>query len=79
MPRTPNTAGLLLASAMLCASCAVAPTVCPKLPEPPAKVPLGPSFQDEMRLFLKGSLPEPISYELSLPPARTGSGGPTKP
>ncbi len=79
MPRTPNTAASLLASALLCTSCAVAPTVCPKLPEPPAKVPLGPSFQDEMQQFLRGSLPEPISYELSLPPARTGSGKPTTP
>lgn len=79
MPRTLNTAGLLLASALLCTSCAVAPTVCPKLPEPPAKVPLGLSFQDEMQQFLRGSLPEPISYELSLPPAKIGSGLRSKP
>lgn len=79
MSRTPSTAGLLLASAMLCASCAVAPTVCPKLPEPPARVQLGPSFQDEIATFLQGSLPEPISYELSLPPAKIGSGKPTTP
>lgn len=74
MPRTPSTAALLIASALLCVSCATAPSVCPKLPEPPAKAPLGPSFQDEMQQFLKGSPPEQTSYELISAPAKTGSG-----
>ena len=29
----------------------------------PAKMPLGPSFQERMRVFLSGKLPEPIDSE----------------
>lgn len=61
---------LVAASLMLLSACASAPSVCPSPPEPPAPVPLGPSFQDEMQRFLNGSLPEQMSYELRLPAAR---------
>jgi len=65
----------LLLSTLLSAGCATVPPVaqtCPKLPEPPARVPLGPSFQERMDAFLQGKLPEPISYELRSPSAKGG-------
>ena len=71
MPRKLNCAASALASLMLLSGCATAPTVCPSPAAPPAKVPLGPSFQDEMRRFLSGSLPEPTTSELPSQPAKT--------
>lgn len=57
----------------LLSGCQTAPTVCPSLPEPPAKVPLGPSFQHEIARFLSGSLDEPMSYALPSTGARVGT------
>lgn len=55
---------LSLSAMLLLCSCASAPTVSlpeqvqrPQLP-PLAQEPLGPSFQDRMRNFLSGKLPE---------------------
>jgi hypothetical protein len=62
----------MLALLMLCSGCATVPSACPAPPPPPAKVPLGPSFQDQMESFLKGSLPEPINYALPLENAKGG-------
>lgn len=66
----------LLGLLTLLSGCASAPIVCPDLPEPPVKVPLGPSFQDRMEDFLRGKLPEPTSSEPLSPSATDGS---TKP
>lgn len=63
MRKKPPIANVLLASLLSLSACATAPTVCPKPPAPPAPVPLGPSFQDEMQLFLSGSLPEQTNSE----------------
>lgn len=71
MPRKLNCAASVLASLMLLSGCATAPNVCPSLPAPPAKVPLGPSFQDQMQHFLAGSLPEPTTSEQPSQPAKT--------
>lgn len=68
---------LLLLLPALLASCATAPNVqpvvqCPRV-EPvkwPAQV---PSFTDRMQLFLSGKVPQPISYELTLPTAKPGT------
>ena len=61
---------LALASLMILSACASDPSACqPPMPKP-APVPVGPSFQDRMRLFLSGKLPEPISYELTSPGAK---------
>lgn len=70
-PKRRAVASLLILSA-LATSCATAPSVCPRLPDPPAPVELGPSFLDQMRTFLSGSLPEPTNYELRSAPARPG-------
>lgn len=68
-----NCAASALASLTLLSSCASGPTVCPTPPAPPAAVPLGPSFLDEMRTFLSGSLPEQIPSERSSAPAKPAS------
>lgn len=47
----------LLMSLSGCASVQPVP-VCPEIPPLTAREPLGPSFQQQMRLFLQGSLPE---------------------
>lgn len=57
---------------MLLSGCQTAPTVCPSQPEPPAKVPLGESFQEQMQRFLSGLLDEPMSYELPSKGAKVG-------
>lgn len=71
MPRTSNFVALAAVSLTLLSGCATAPTVCPNRPAPPAKVPLGPSFQDEMRRFLNGSPPEPTTSVLPSQPVKT--------
>jgi len=65
-------AALLVSATLLCASCASVPPACPKLPDPPALVELGPSYLSQMRSFLSGSLPEPTNYELRSMPAKRG-------
>ena len=59
-------AGLLT----LLSACTTAPLVCPSPPVPPAPEPLGPSFQDQMQLFLSGKPPELTPYALPLPAAK---------
>lgn len=77
MRKTPTFAACAVLSTLLLASCGSAPSVqCPeppRKPEPPALVPLGPSFQDEMRSFLRGLLPEPTNSGQSLAPASSAS------
>ena len=72
-----NTRSIALASAltlpMLLSACASAPSVCPNLPELPAVVELGPSFQTRMRGFLSGKLPEQTNSVQPSKPARPGS------
>lgn len=71
---TPTRFGLsIAASLMLLSGCATVQNACPNLPEAPVKAELGPSFQDRMRDFLSGKLPEQISSEQSLKPATDGS------
>lgn len=65
-------AALLLLVTPLFVSCATAPSACPRLPPPPALAPPGPSYLDRMQSFLRGKLPEPISYELTSKPAEGG-------
>ncbi len=62
----------LLSWSVLAASCATAPTECPRLPAKPALAPPGPSFLDRMQSFLSGKAPEPISYELTSKPVSDG-------
>lgn len=62
-----------LVSLTLLSACASAPTACPPLPPPPVKAQLGPSFQDRMREFLSGKLPEPISSAAPSASATAGS------
>jgi hypothetical protein len=71
MKKTPFSALFLAALLLLCSACATAPIACPSPRVPPAPVPLGPSFQDEMGSFLKGSLPEPTASAPSSTPARS--------
>lgn len=52
-----------LALLMSLNGCASVQTVCPETPPLTARVPLGESFQQQMQLFLQGSLPEPTSSE----------------
>lgn len=68
---------LLLCSVSWLTACQTVPTVqvtevCPRLPEiemlPPAA--LEHSFSDRMASFLHGKLPEPTSYDYSLPSAK---------
>lgn len=63
----------MLASLTLLSACASAPTACPRLPQPPVRVELGPSFQDRMRDFSSGKLPEPISSAAPSASATAGS------
>lgn len=44
-------------------------TVCPQIPELSARVPLGESFRNPMRDFLRGKLPEPTRSEQPSTPA----------
>ena len=67
-----------IALLMLLSGCATAPIDCPRLPEPPARVPLGENFQDRMQQFLSGTLPTPVDYSLHSAPARTESGTPSR-
>lgn len=62
---------LTLGLSLILSGCAgVQPVpVCPEIPELTARVPLGPSFQEEMRLLLRGSLPGPTFYEQDSEPA----------
>lgn len=73
MRKTLNCAVLALALPLLLVSCAAAPSVCPSPPLPPAPVPLGPSFQDRMQLFLSGKLPAQTNSGPTLPPAKSAS------
>ena len=68
----PKISAPMLAWLLLCSGCATAPSACPALPPPPAKVPLGPSFLDQTADFLQGSLPEQIDYAL---PSASAKGG----
>lgn len=74
--RTPwkSVALLVLATLLLpgCASVAPVAQTCPVLPQAPALVPLGESFQARMRLWLSGSLPTPTDYAL---PSGNANGG----
>lgn len=63
----------MLASLTLLSACATAPTVCPNLPEPPAKVPLDGNWQDQMQHFLNGTLPELPNRKQPSPSATGGS------
>lgn len=62
----------LLPLSVLAASCATAPSACPRLPAKPVLGQPGPSFLGRMESFLSGKLPEPISYELTSKPAQDG-------
>ena len=54
-----KTASLLASLTILSGCASVQPVpVCPEILPLTAREPLGPSFQQEMRLFLQGSLPE---------------------
>lgn len=46
-----------------CASALSVPPECPRPPELPVREPLGPSYQDRMRDFLSGKLPEQTDSE----------------
>ena len=63
----------IAASLMLLSGCATVQNACPNLPEAPVKAELGPSFQDLMRDFLSGKLPEPMSLDQPSEPATNGS------
>jgi hypothetical protein len=59
---------------LLLTACATAPSApqvvtCPRVP-PMAWPAPEPSFTEPMELFLSGSLPAPISYELTSQPAK---------
>lgn len=63
---------------MLLSGCQTAPIVCPKPPEPPAKVPLGESYLVQMQRFLSGSLEEPMNYALPSKGAKVGTPEPSR-
>lgn len=62
-----------LVLAVILSGCATVQTVCPKLPDPPQREQLGPSFQDRMQNFLQGNLPEPTGSERPSKSATPGS------
>lgn len=62
----------LLSLSVFAASCATAPTECPRLPAKPVLGQPGPSFLERMQSFLSGKPPEAISYELTSPSAKGG-------
>ena len=65
-----KTASLLASLTILSGCASVQPVpVCPEIPPLTVRVPLGESFQQQMRLFLQGSLPEPTNSEPVSPPA----------
>ena len=70
---TPTRCGLSIAALlMLLSGCATVQNACQSLLEAPVKAELGPSFQDLMRDFLSGKLPEPMSLDQPLAPATPG-------
>ena len=72
--RTPTKFGLsIVALLMLLSGCATVQNACPNLPEAPVKAEPGPSFQDRMRDFLSGKLPELTNSEHTSKPAMDGS------
>lgn len=69
---------LAVSTVLLLTACATAPKpvqvmqACPTIPALELSLPqdaLEQGFLDRMQDFLQGRLPEPISYELRLPPA----------
>lgn len=52
-----------LALLTILSGCATVPPVCQEPPKLTARVPMGPSFQDRMRDFLSGKLPEQTNSE----------------
>lgn len=71
----PNRSSLPTVLLMLLSGCACGPPGVQQLPQPPVKVPLGPSFQGRMGDFLSGKLPEPIS---SAAPSASATAGSTR-
>lgn len=63
---------LLLSVIALLQGCAVAPPVCPKLPERPVLAPPEKSFQQMTQRLLQGLPPEPTPFELTSKPAVPG-------